>query len=101
MAPKTAQYAAGVTCLGFVCLAVACASVGVPIWGYYDANGGYYEVDKGYFSPFKVCKQLGYNREKCGSDVSRFSPSCEYAFLLCFYIDWMFGRWLADDRLYR
>ncbi|KAL5291650.1 hypothetical protein ACFFRR_010823 [Megaselia abdita] len=59
----------------FLCLAVACASVGVPIWAYYDANGGYYEVDKGYFSPFKVCKQLGYNREKCGSDVSRFRPS--------------------------
>lgn len=84
MAPKTAQYAAGVTCLGFVCLTVACASIGVPIWGYYDATTGYYESDKGYFSPFKVCKQLGYNREKCGSDISstKFRPSCAYKFLL-------------------
>lgn len=92
MARKTAQYAAGVTCLGFVCLAVACASIGVPIWGYYDANGGYYEVDKGYFSPFKVCKQLGYNREKCGSEVSKFRPSCEYAFFVLYFL-YLLYRW--------
>lgn len=71
--PKTSIYAAGITCLGFICFILAAAAVGIPIWGHYDSpSGGYYDSDRGYFSLFKVCKQLTYNREKCGSDVSKF-----------------------------
>lgn len=40
----------------------------------FRAIGGW-ESDKGYFGPWRVCKALNYNREKCGSDVSRFRPS--------------------------
>lgn len=38
--PKTALYAAGLTCLGFICFALASTAVGVPIWGYYDNPTG-------------------------------------------------------------
>ncbi|CAG9129873.1 unnamed protein product [Plutella xylostella] len=31
--------------------------------------------DQGYFGPWRVCKKLLYNREKCGSEVSKFRPS--------------------------
>ncbi|XP_046807517.1 uncharacterized protein LOC111677156 [Lucilia cuprina] len=72
---KIALYAAGVTCLGFICFALASAAIGIPIWGYYSSPSGGYDYDNGYFGPFKVCKQLAYNREKCGSDVSKFRLS--------------------------
>ncbi|KAH8296159.1 hypothetical protein KR054_002386 [Drosophila jambulina] len=72
---KSTLYAAGVTCLGFVCFALASVAIGIPIWGYYDSRSGGYDFDRGYFGPFKVCKQLTYNREKCGSDVSKFRLS--------------------------
>ncbi|CAD7082776.1 unnamed protein product [Hermetia illucens] len=73
--PKTALYAAGLTCLGFICFALASTAVGVPIWGYYDNPTAGWDADRGYFGPWLVCKQLSYNREKCGQDVSRFRPS--------------------------
>lgn len=41
---------------------------------------GGYDYDRGYFGPFKVCKQLTYNREKCGNDVSKFRLSSEYLY---------------------
>ncbi|KAH8315729.1 hypothetical protein KR059_012810 [Drosophila kikkawai] len=72
---KSTLYAAGVTCLGFVCFALASVAIGIPIWGYYDSRSGGYDFDRGYFGPFKVCKQLTYNREKCGNDVSKFRLS--------------------------
>lgn len=72
--PKPALYAAAVTGLGFVCLALAASAVGVPIWGYWEnANGGW-EADRGYFGPWKTCKRLNYGRELCG-DFIRFRPS--------------------------
>lgn len=74
---KIALYAAGVTCLGFICFALASAAIGIPIWGNYDTPSGGYDFDHGYFGPFKVCKKLAYNREKCGSDVSKFRLSCK------------------------
>lgn len=37
---KPALYAAGVTVLGFVCLSVAAAAVGIPVWAYYDYPTG-------------------------------------------------------------
>uniref|UniRef100_A0A1L8D9Y5 Uncharacterized protein n=1 Tax=Nyssomyia neivai TaxID=330878 RepID=A0A1L8D9Y5_9DIPT len=75
MAGKPALYAAGVTCLGFVCLAIAATAVGLPIWGYFDNPIGGWETDRGYFGPWQVCKQLTYGREKCGIEVSRFRPT--------------------------
>ncbi|XP_059620922.1 uncharacterized protein LOC132264663 [Phlebotomus argentipes] len=75
MAGKPALYAAGVTCLSFVSLALAATAVGLPIWGYFDNPIGGWESDHGYFGPFQVCRQLTYGREKCGIDVSRFRPT--------------------------
>jgi len=37
---KSTLYAAGVTCLGFVCFALASVAIGIPIWGYYDSPSG-------------------------------------------------------------
>lgn len=70
-------YIAVCTALSFICFALDCAAVFLPIWGYFeDANGGF-GSDRGYFSPWRICKELTYNREKCGSseNVSRFKPS--------------------------
>uniref|UniRef100_A0A1A9X0Z5 Uncharacterized protein n=1 Tax=Glossina brevipalpis TaxID=37001 RepID=A0A1A9X0Z5_9MUSC len=72
---KATLYVAGVTFLGFVCFALASVAIGIPYWGYYDSPSGGYDFDRGYFGPFKVCKQLAYNREKCGTDVSKFRLS--------------------------
>lgn len=65
------------TAISFVCFALSCAAAFIPIWGYFeDANGGF-GSDRGYFGPWSVCKELTYNREKCGSsdNVSRFRRS--------------------------
>ncbi|XP_055714797.1 uncharacterized protein LOC129809841 [Phlebotomus papatasi] len=58
MAGKPALYAAGVTCLGFVCFAIAATAIGLPIWGYFDNPIGGWESDRGYFGPWRVCKQI-------------------------------------------
>ena len=71
--PKPALYAAGVTSLGFICLALAATAVGVPIWGYYESAAGGWDSERGYFGPWKVCKKLNYGREVCGD--FRFRPS--------------------------
>lgn len=39
---RNALYAAGVTCLGFLCFALASSAIGIPIWGYYDSPTGAY-----------------------------------------------------------
>lgn len=74
---KAALYAAGITCLGFICFTLASIAIGLPFWGYYDSLTDGYDYDHGYFGPFKVCKQLAYNREKCGVDVSKFRLTCK------------------------
>lgn len=33
------------------------------------------EDDRGYFGPWKTCKLLLYNRERCGEGVSRFQAT--------------------------
>lgn len=72
--PKPALYAASVTGLAFVCLAIAAAAVGIPIWGYFEnVNSGSWESERGYFGPWKTCKRLNYGRELCGD--FRFRPS--------------------------
>lgn len=70
-------YVALSTALSFVCFALTCAAVFVPIWGYFeDANSGF-GSDRGYFGPWSVCKELTYDRTRCGSseNISRFRPS--------------------------
>lgn len=70
--PKPALYAASVTALGFVCLALACFTAIVPIWGKYEDSYGGYSSERGYFGPWKVCKTLNYGREVCGEQFTRF-----------------------------
>lgn len=73
--PKPILYATAVTICGFVCLALACTTLFLPIWGHYeDRYGGGLQNDRGYFGPWKVCKKLNYGREICG-DRFRFQVS--------------------------
>lgn len=74
---NSSLYVSLATALSFVCFALTCASVFVPIWGYFeDANSGF-GSDRGYFGPWSVCKELTYDRTRCGSseNISRFRPS--------------------------
>ncbi|XP_052129809.1 uncharacterized protein LOC113210007 [Frankliniella occidentalis] len=73
-AQGTALYSTGVACLGFVCFAVGATAVGLPLWGYFDNDGGF-ATERGYFGPWTVCRQLQYERERCGRNVSRFQPN--------------------------
>ncbi|CAH0591552.1 unnamed protein product [Chrysodeixis includens] len=87
MASGKALYSIAVVALGFICFVVGAIAVGLPTWGKfysYDSDiqlsiPGYYlenpNFDQGYFGPWRVCKKLLYNREKCGTDVSKFHPS--------------------------
>ncbi|XP_061717169.1 uncharacterized protein LOC133524999 isoform X2 [Cydia pomonella] len=74
MASGKAMYSIAVVVFGFICFVVGAIAVGLPTWGYYYSfeNPNY---DKGYFGPWRMCKSLLYNREKCGDDVSKFRPS--------------------------
>lgn len=75
---KPALYTAGVTCLGFICFALAATAVGLPEWAKFETHAeysGYRDVDSGYFGPWRVCKRLHYNREKCGDEAAGFRPS--------------------------
>ncbi|XP_075981903.1 uncharacterized protein LOC142980422 isoform X2 [Anticarsia gemmatalis] len=86
MASSKALYSIAVVALGFICFVIGAIAVGLPTWGnfynydndiqlapvYYDQNRNF---DQGYFGPWRVCKKLLYNREKCGTDVSKFHPS--------------------------
>lgn len=70
-------YIALITAISFICFALSCAAVFLPVWGYFEESNGGFGTDRGYFGPWKVCKELTYNREKCGSseNISRFRPS--------------------------
>ncbi|XP_049878758.1 uncharacterized protein LOC126375704 isoform X2 [Pectinophora gossypiella] len=74
MASGKALYSIAVVIFGFICFIVGAIAVGLPTWGYFYSleNPNF---DQGYFGPWRVCKRLLYNREKCGSDVSKFRPS--------------------------
>ncbi|XP_063709789.1 uncharacterized protein LOC134838234 [Culicoides brevitarsis] len=69
---KPALYAAGVTCLGFVCFALSATAVGLPVWGYYTSSGSSWDTNKGYFGPWRTCKHLNYGRENCRPDPMGF-----------------------------
>ncbi|CAB3252524.1 unnamed protein product [Arctia plantaginis] len=87
MASGKVLYSIAVVALGFICFVVGAIAVGLPTWGefysydseiqlapvYYDFENR--NFDRGYFGPWRVCKLLLYNREKCGTDVSKFHPS--------------------------
>ncbi|XP_004922680.1 uncharacterized protein LOC114242755 isoform X1 [Bombyx mandarina] len=87
MASGKILYSIAVVVLGFICFVVGAVAVGLPAWGYffsYDSDQRYSpqsyflenpNFDQGYFGPWRVCKKLLYNREKCGTDVSKFRPS--------------------------
>lgn len=66
-----------ITGCGFVCLALATLTVFLPVWGYFEDAGSGFGSDRGYFNPWRVCKELTYDREKCGiwNNFSRFKPS--------------------------
>jgi hypothetical protein len=66
-----------ITTISFISFALSCAAVFLPIWGYFEDSNGGFGSDRGYFGPWKVCKELTYNREKCGSsdNITRFKPS--------------------------
>lgn len=66
-----------ITTISFICFALSCAAIFLPVWGYFSDSSASFGSDKGYFGPWKVCKELAYNREKCGSfeNASRFKPS--------------------------
>lgn len=70
-------FVALITGLSFICFALSCASTFLPVWAYFEEVHGGFGSDNGYFSPWKVCKELTYNREKCGTfeNTSRFKPS--------------------------
>ncbi|XP_013149050.1 PREDICTED: uncharacterized protein LOC106111468 isoform X2 [Papilio polytes] len=74
MASGKVLYSIAVVVLGFICFIVGAIAVGLPTWGYFFSfeNPNF---DQGYFGPWRVCKKLLYNREKCGTDVSKFRPS--------------------------
>ncbi|KAG6446902.1 uncharacterized protein LOC115441381 [Manduca sexta] len=85
MASGKILYSIAVVVLGFICFVVGAVAVGLPTWGEfisYDSDRQYSgqpfyldnNYDHGYFGPWRVCKKLLYNREKCGSDVSKFRP---------------------------
>lgn len=74
---SSTMHAASITALSFVCFSLCCAAVFIPIWGYFEDGNGSFGSDRGYFGPWKVCKELTYDRTRCGSseNVSRFRPS--------------------------
>lgn len=73
MASGKVLYSIAVVVLGFICFVVGAIAVGLPNWGrFYSSENPNYEY--GYFGPWRVCKILLYNREKCGIDVTKFRP---------------------------
>ena len=74
---SSSLYIASITAISFICFALSCAAVFLPVWGYFEDANSSFGSDRGYFGPWRVCKELTYNREKCGSsdNVSRFRPS--------------------------
>ena len=66
-----------ITTISFICFALSCAATFLPVWGYFEEVHGGTHGDYGYFGPWRVCRELPYNRERCGmyESGSRFRPS--------------------------
>lgn len=73
----TTLHTSSIAAISFFCFALCCAAVFVPIWGYFEDGNVSFGSDRGYFGPWYVCKELTYDRTRCGSseNVSRFRPS--------------------------
>ncbi|XP_044748075.1 uncharacterized protein LOC123309173 isoform X1 [Coccinella septempunctata] len=74
MAEPKPLYSTCVAVLGFICFIIGATAVFIPVWGYFDTANGSGGEDNGYFGPWKTCKILMYNRERCGTNVSKFRP---------------------------
>ncbi|XP_044254672.1 uncharacterized protein LOC123005119 [Tribolium madens] len=75
MAEVKPLYSTCVAVLGFICFVVGATAVGIPMWGYFDNLSGRGNEERGYFGPWKTCKLLLYNRERCGNDSSNFKAT--------------------------
>lgn len=73
----SASFVASCAALSFVCFALSCVTVFLPYWGYFEDFNYSFGSDRGYFGPWRVCKELTYDRMKCGhaENISRFRPS--------------------------
>lgn len=76
--PVASFYVPTCVALSFICFALSCVALFLPYWGFFEESSfSSYGSDRGYFGPFRVCKELTYDRQKCGSaeNISRFRPS--------------------------
>ncbi|XP_034935562.1 uncharacterized protein [Chelonus insularis] len=69
-----ARGAAGALLLGVLAVVLQSAATATPAWGYFTTPDAGLTAEKGYFGPWRQCKLLLYNRERCGTSVSRFQP---------------------------
>ncbi|CAD6237006.1 GSCOCG00002100001-RA-CDS [Cotesia congregata] len=69
-----ARGAAGALVLGILAVVLQSAATATPAWGYFTTPDPGISAEKGYFGPWRQCKLLLYNRERCGTGVSRFQP---------------------------
>lgn len=60
--------------IGVIAFLLQAAVTFTPAWGYFGSPYGR-QSEHGYFGPWKVCQTLTYERERCGTDVSRFRPN--------------------------
>jgi hypothetical protein len=73
---SSSPYLVLIAAFSFICFVLSCSATFLPVWGYFEEGGGLGFSSHGYYSPWTTCKELTYNREKCGSEgVSRFRPS--------------------------
>lgn len=77
MAGVKPLYSTCVAVLGFVCLVIGAAAIGIPYWGYFDTVNGGRGEENGYFGLWKICRIMSFNREWCGNNVSKFRPKGE------------------------
>lgn len=89
MAAPKLIFATGVTVFAFICLILGLVVLFLPIWGHFEDRHGGYQAERGYFGPWKVCKQLSYNRELCG-DRFRFQVSGKSVFCINMEISFLY-----------
>ncbi|KAK0175807.1 hypothetical protein PV328_000010 [Microctonus aethiopoides] len=69
-----ARGAMGALILGVLAVVLQSAATATPMWGYFTNPDAGTTAERGYFGPWRQCKILLYNRERCGQGVSRFQP---------------------------
>lgn len=72
-------YLASCIAVSFISFVLSLVATFLPYWAFFDDgnNGGYYGSDRGHFGVWTVCKELTYDRTKCGTNENstRFRPS--------------------------